>query len=146
MMTASRTPLVAAGVAVGVALVVAGYWYGRARTPNVESALDGTVALRIVRHDAQGIPGKPVVVKEPPRVHAIVAALGVDSQPPAPCPADYASAELGIHLSGHDVYARRDVYVWDLQLEPSVLVVTSGGCKRGPPADGAALRKLLIFP
>src|SRR5689334_14751957 len=120
----SRTPLVAAGAAVAIALTVAGVWCGR-RAPVSESALEATISVRIVKHDSNGIPGKPEIVRDPPRVRAIVTALGVEAHPPAACPPDYATAEVGLHLAGRDVYAKRDVYLWSLAGEPSVVTVTA---------------------
>jgi len=139
-------PLLAAAIAVGAALVVAGAWCARPRSAPVETALEATVAVRISRHDAFGVPSAPSSLREPARVRALVEALGVDAQPSAPCPPDYASAEVGLLLSGRDVYARRNVYVWDLSADggaPRVLVVSSSGCRGGPPADAAALRRAL---
>jgi hypothetical protein len=72
--------------------------------------------------------------------------LGVDVYAPVPCPPDYASAEVGLVLSGRDVYARRNVYVWDLAGRsgtPNVLVTSSSGCRGGPPPDAVRLRELL---
>jgi hypothetical protein len=135
-----------AGIAVAVALVVAGVWCGRLRPPVAESATEATVAIRITRHDANGVPGKPSFVRTPERVRGIVKALGVDMHPARTCPADYASAELGLLLSGRDVYARRNVYVWGLFAEdgvPDVVVVTSSGCRGGAPTDSATLRREL---
>jgi hypothetical protein len=89
------------------------------------------------------MPAKPILVRELVRVRAIVDALAVDAHPTATCPPDYASAELGIVLSGRDVYARRNVYVWDLFADagtPQVVVVNSTGCRAGPPPDAGALR------
>ena len=143
-------PSVAAGLGVGAALVIAALWWRRPRTPVVEPAVDATVAVRISRHDALGMPSKPVMIREPSKVRAIVEALDVDAHPTVTCPPDYASAELGITLTGRDVYARRNVYVWSLSSIPSadggaptVLVVSSSGCRGGPPADSAALRDLI---
>ena len=101
------------------------------------------------------MPSKPVFVREPARVRRIVEALGVDGQPSVVCPPDYASAELGLLLSGRDVYARRNIYVWGLFVDavepdaadgarpPNVVVVSSSGCRGGPPGDTVALRREL---
>ncbi|MBX3222615.1 MAG: hypothetical protein KF795_19000 [Labilithrix sp.] len=166
-MVRRSSPMLAAGLAVGAALVVAAIWWRRPRTPVVETALEATVAVRISRHDALGMSSPPMSVREPSRVRAIVEALGVDAQPAVACPPDYASAELGLLLSGRDVYARRNVYVWDLSAGaagvadgsvadgdvavrgarrggvPAVVVVSSSGCRGGPPADAVRLRALL---
>jgi hypothetical protein len=136
----------AAGIGVGAALVVAGLWWRRPPAPVAEAAVDSTVAVRISRHDPFGIPGPPLPVREKGKVRALVEALAVDVHPGVPCPPDYATAELGIVLSGRDVYARRNVYVWGLSGDggPSrVLVVSSSGCRGGPPADATALRELI---
>jgi hypothetical protein len=131
---------------VALALLVAGVWYARPRSSALPTALDGTVSAAITTHDANGWPSKPRIVRERARVRALVAALGVDQQPPAACPADYATAAFGIVLNGGDVYGRRNVYVWSFEADagaPVVLVVTSSGCRSGPPADAEALRREL---
>ncbi|MDF2694362.1 MAG: hypothetical protein K0S65_2745, partial [Labilithrix sp.] len=140
------SPLVAAGLAVGAALVVAAVWWRRPRTPAVETAVEATVAVRITRHDALGVPSKPVTVRAPAHVRAIVEGLAVDGLLTEVCPPDYASADVGLVLSGRDVYARRNVYVWDLFTDggaPRVLVTSSSGCRGGAPADAQRLRELL---
>lgn len=158
------SPLLAAGIAVGAALVVVAIWWRRPPAIAVERAVDATVAVRISRHDALGMSPPPTSVREPTRVRAIVEALGIDEHPAVPCPADYASAELGLLLSGRDVYARRNVYVWHLAdgasgdggaaaavgasgdggaEAPLVVVVSSSGCRGGRPSDIARLRALL---
>ena len=147
------SPLAFAAIAVGLALLVAAHWWRRAaRSAVAESALDATVAVRISRHDALGIPSKPVSVREPGRVRAIVRALGVDAQPSVTCPPDYASADVGLLLSGRDVYARRNVYVWrlldpaDAGSAPTVLVTSSAGCRGGPSTVSAErLREILLL-
>lgn len=139
-------PSIAAGLGVGFALVVAALWWRRPHTPSVEPSIDATVAVRIARHDALGIPSKPVVVRDAGQVRALVGALDVDAHPPVPCPPDYATADVGIVLTGRDVYARRNVYVWGLAADaggPNVLVVSSAGCRGGAPADARALRDLI---
>ncbi|MBX3215789.1 MAG: hypothetical protein KF850_27370 [Labilithrix sp.] len=158
------SPLIAAGIAVGAALVVVAIWWRRPQANAVERAVDATVAVRISRHDALGMSPPPTSVREPARVRAIVEALGIDEHPAAPCPPDYASAELGLLLTGRDVYARRNVYVWRLTdgaasdggaeapggarahggaEAPLVVVVSSSGCRGGRPSDVARLRALL---
>jgi hypothetical protein len=133
------SPRVAAALAVAVTLVVSALWFRRARTPVVESALEGTVSIRVVRHDAYGAPGKPTLIRDRGHVRAVVEALGVDDHAPAPCPPDYATAELGLVLSGRDVYTKRNVYVWSSSASPRVVVVTTSGCTAGPPRDRARL-------
>jgi len=77
-------------------------------------------------------------------VRSIVAALGIDHHALGECPPDYADAAIGIVLTGADVYARRNVYVFDLDGNaPRVVSVTSAGCREGPPAEAAALRREL---
>lgn len=170
-MARRSSPRIAAGVAVGAALVVVAIWWRRPRTPAVESAVDATVAVRVSRHDALGMSPPPTSVRDRARVRAIVEALGIDAHPVVPCPPDYASAELGLLLSGRDVYARRNVYVWHLfdaspvegaeagaaspgngaeapgdggaRAAPVVVVVSSSGCRGGRPSDAARLRALL---
>lgn len=143
----SLSPRAAGAIAVLAALVVAALWFGRRRTPTLPTALEGTVMITLARHDALGQPSKPERIRDRARVRAIVAALDVDGQPPAACPSDYATAEIGLVLGGADVYSRRNVYLWRV-LEPRgeadppvVLVVTESGCSSGPPADAARLRQ-----
>jgi hypothetical protein len=139
------SPLVSAAVAVGLALLVAAIWYWRSRVPAAENA--AIVSVRIVRRDALGMPTRPVLVRDPVRVRAIVQAIGLDGKTPTTCPPDYASAEFGLLLSGADVYGRRNVYIWSLAAArevPTVLVVSSTGCLGGPPADADALRREVI--
>jgi hypothetical protein len=142
------SPTLVAVIAVLLALLVVGVWCGRARAPVFERAVDATVSLRLTRHDAQGVPGKPIPIQEAQRVRAIVEALGVDAQPATPCPPDYASAEMGILLSGRDVYARRNVYVWGLAADAGgavhIVVVSSSGCRGGEPKDPDGLRRELL--
>ena len=138
-----RTPLTAAGVAVAIALLVACVWCGRNRPPRPESAIEATTAVLVVLHDSNGMPVKRISIRDAARVHELLAALGIDKHLAAPCPADYGSAELGLHLSGRDAYARRDVYVWALHGDPSIVTVTSAGCTRGSPLDAPSLRDAL---
>jgi hypothetical protein len=140
-------PLFAGGFAVAVALVVAASWCGRSRVPVVETAVQSTVSVRITRHDALGMPSRTAAVRERARVRTIVEALGVDAFGPMTCPPDYAAAEFGLVLSGRDVYARRNVYVWDLFADAGsarAVVVSSSGCRGGPTADAAALRREML--
>ena len=108
-------------------------------------AVDTTHAVRIVRRDRSGMPEKQAVVRSPARVRAITEALGVDVHHGGDCPADYADADFGIVLSGSDVYVRRNVYVFGMLGDgvPSVVSVTSAGCRNGPPADLAGRRREL---
>ena len=140
------SPSLAAGIGVSAALVIAGVWWSRPRTPVVEPTVESTVAVRISRHDAFGIPSPPVVLRERTKVRALVEALAVDAQPDVPCPPDYATAELGMVLSGGDVYARRNVYLWGLFGDagsPTVVVVSTSGCRGGPPGDATLVRDLI---
>jgi hypothetical protein len=133
--------------AVGLSLIVAAVWCNRAQKPPVqETAVQSIVAARITKHDALGMPSaEPLAVRDPPHVRALVEALGIDEHPVVPCPPDYASAELGLLLTGRDVYARRNVYVWDLHADASagarVVTVSSAGCRGGPPANASVLRR-----
>ncbi len=134
-------------VAVGLALVVAAIAYERRRQPTETRAVETTHAVRIVRRDRMGLPDKKGLVRDPAHVRSLTEALGVDHHPIADCPPDYAEAELGIVLSGNDVYARRNVYVFgllgDAGAAPSVVSVTSAGCRAGPPSDVATLQREL---
>jgi hypothetical protein len=110
--------------------------------------VDTTHAVRIVRRDRVGLPEKQGVVRQPARVRAITEALGVDVHAGGECPPDYANADIGIVLAGNDVYARRNVYVFGLLGDagdgaPSVVSVTSAGCRVGPPADRMILEREL---
>ncbi len=130
---------------VGVAVVIAAIAYARRTAPVETRAVETTHAVRIVRRDQAGLPEKKGVVRDPAHVRALTEALGVDDHAAAECPADYAEAELGIVLSGSDVYARRNVYVFGLLGDastsgsPRVVSVTSAGCRAGAPADLARL-------
>ena len=138
-----RSALSSGAIGAGAAVLVAALWFARQRPAEIRPALESTVMVTVTRHDSFGIPGRPVTVRERDRVRAIVAALGIDEQPDLRCPPDYASAEVGIVLGGADVYARRNVYVWALEHDPRVVVVSSSGCRGGPPADATALRREL---
>ena len=109
--------------------------------------MDTARAARIVRRDRVGLPEKNGVVRDAAHVRSLAEALGIDRHGGAECPPDYADADVGIVLSGSDVYARRNVYVFgllgDAGSEPSIVSVTSAGCRRGPPADLATLRREL---
>jgi hypothetical protein len=125
-------------------LVVAAAWFRRSLggPPATPSTLEATVALVITPHDAFGVPARPIRVKDRGAVRAVLEALGVDGQPAIRCPPDYATAEVGILLTGSDVYAKKNVYVWGLSSRaPSMVVVSSTGCRGGPPADPGALAR-----
>lgn len=142
----------AAVVAVIVALGVAAIAISRRSRPVETRAVETTRAIRLVRRDRMGLPEKKGIVRDPARVRAMTEALGVDGHPSGTCPLDYAEADIGIILSGNDVYAKRNVYVFGL-LEPSeagapssavsVVSVTSAGCRVGPPGDARALEREL---
>lgn len=143
-------PLYAGGLAVAIALVVAASWCGLPRMPDGEAA-PAIVAVRITRHDALGMPSRTASVRDAARVRTIVSALGLDALAPMTCPLDYSAAELGFALSGRDVYARRNVYVWDLFPPPEhggsarSVVVSSSGCRGGPVLDVATLRREVLM-
>ena len=133
-------------VGVVAASVVAGVAIARRNRPVEARAVETTTAIRVVRRDALGLPEKKAVVREPAHVRALTAALGIDAHREGPCPPDYADADIGLVLSGSDVYARRNAYVFGLlgdAGEPSVVSVTSAGCRVGPPADADGLRREL---
>ena len=146
----------AAIVGIAAALIVGGLAISRrAKTTEVAPATETTHAVRIVRRDRVGLPEKQGMIRAPAHVRSITEALGVDTHPLGECPPDYAAADFGIVLSGSNVYVRRNVYVFGLggagdsddggsqQREPSVVSVTSAGCRVGPPADLARLRSEL---
>jgi len=130
-----------------VALVIAAIAYERRRQPTETRAVETTRAVRIVRRDQMGLPEKKGLVRDRVHVRSLTEALGVDLHPVVECPPDYAEAELGIVLSGDDVYARRNVYVFGLLGDaggtPRVVSVTSAGCRSGAPADLPTLRSEL---
>ncbi len=137
----------AAAAAVGIALVVAAASVLQ-RPARQASVLDATRVVRIVWHDPLGLVAKQRVVRAPERVRALVSALGIDGHPSVACPADYSDAEISIVLAGDEVYARRSVHIWSFERDagdaaPTVLSVYSAGCRRGPAADPAALRREL---
>lgn len=163
-------PKLAAGIGVGLAIAIGVVAIGKWRTVRApKDASESTIAVRITKRDATGLPSKKSVIREPARVRAIVEALGVDGHPIGKCPPDYAEAPLGIVLSGADVYSRRNVYVFgggpvnslspvkvdaddsganslspvkvDAGVGMSVVTVTSAGCRVGAPADPAALAR-----
>lgn len=126
--------------------LIAGLALARRHPPAVEAAVETTTTLRIVRRNAMALPEKKGVVREPAHVRALTEALGTDVHREGACPEDYAEADIGIVLSGNDVYAKRNAYVFGLFADagdPSVVSVTSAGCRVGPPADLAVLRREL---
>jgi hypothetical protein len=136
----------AAIVGVVAAVGVAGIAIAKRNRPVEIRAVETTTAIRIVRRDGMGLPEKKATVRERAHVRALTEALGIDVHREGPCPPDYADADIGIILSGNDVYAKRNVYVFSLlgdAGEPSVVSVTSAGCRVGPPADIASLRREL---
>jgi hypothetical protein len=136
----------AAVVGVALALVVAGIAIEKRKRPVEVRAVETTTAIRIVRRDAMGLPEKKGTVRDPAHVRTLTEALGIDIHPGAPCPPDYADADIGIVLSGNDIYAKRNVYVFGLlgdAAAPSVVSVTSAGCRAGPPADVASVKREL---
>ena len=137
------SPRRAGALAVAGALVASAAWFARLRAPQVETITDATVAVHIRRHDAFGVPSSPIIVRDRTRLRALLASLALDTQPALPCPPDYATAEVGLLLTGRDVYARRNAYVWDLTSAPHVIVVDSTGCRGGAVPDPAALRDTL---
>ena len=138
----------AALVGVGVALAVGAFALARRRPTNeLAPAVESTLAVRIVRRDRMGLPEKKGTIRDAGHVRIITSALGVDLHPAAACPPDYAEADFGIVLSGTNVYVKRNVYVFGLLGDggepPSVVSVTSAGCRAGPPADLVGLRREL---
>ena len=137
----------AATVGVALAVIVSAVAVVRRHTSGEARVVDTTKAARIVRRDRVGLPEKKGLIRELAHVRSLTEALGVDQLGAAECPPDYADADIGIVLSGSDVYARRNVYVFgllgDAGLGPRVLSVTSAGCLMGPPADLPALRREL---
>ena len=135
---------------VALAVVVSALAFARRHAPGEARVVETTRAARIVRRDGVGLPEKKGVIRDPARVRALTEALGIDRLPAAACPPDYADADVGIVLSGNDVYARRNVYVFGLPGlgdaaggETRVVSVTSAGCLVGAPADLSALRREL---
>ena len=118
-------------------------WFVRRPAPRIETVTEATFALQLTRHDSFGAPSKPVPIRDRARVQRILTGLGVDALSSSPCPPDYATADLGLLLTGRDVYARRNAYVWDLNTTPRVVLVDETGCKAGTVADPNALRSEL---
>lgn len=139
----------AAALGVGVAVAVSAIAFTRRHAPGEARVVDTTTAARLVRRDRIGLPERKGTVRDPRRVRSLTEALGIDAHSAPPdCPADYADADIGIVLSGNDVYARRNVYVFGLLFDAggntSIVSVTSAGCRQGPPADLTALRRELV--
>ncbi|MDB4935858.1 MAG: hypothetical protein JWP87_2830 [Labilithrix sp.] len=136
----------AAVIGVAAAVAVAAVAVARRHAPADTRAVATTTAIRLVRRDRVGLPEKKGLVRDPAHVRTLTEALGVDVHPAGECPPDYADADIGIVLSGNDVYARRNVYLFGLLGDggaPSVVSATSAGCRLGPPADLASLRREL---
>lgn len=136
----------AAIVGIVAALVVASMAVAKRNRPIEVRAVATTTAIRIVRRDGMGLPDRKSTVRDPAHVRSLTEALGVDVHPEGPCPPDYAAADIGIVLSGNDVYVRQNVYVFALfgdAGESSVVSATSAGCRVGPPADVASLKREL---
>lgn len=126
--------------------LIAGLAIARRNRPVLEPAVETTTAIRIVRRNAMALPEKKATIRDRAQARSLTEALGVDAHHEGPCPEDYADADIGIVLSGNDVYVRQNVYVFGLFAdagEPTVVSVTSAGCRVGPPADLAALRRAL---
>ncbi len=138
----------AATLGVGLAVAVSAIAFARRHGPGEARVVETTTAARVVRRDRVGLPEKKGTVRDPRRVRSLTEALGIDQHGGAECPPDYADADVGIVLSGSDVYARRNVYVFGLLGDAgggmSIVSVTSAGCRRGPPADRATLRSELV--
>jgi hypothetical protein len=137
----------AATLGVGLAVAVAAFAFTRRHGPGEARVVDTTTAARLVRRDRIGLPEKKGTIREPRHLRSLTEALGIDQHGSSDCPADYAEADVGIVLSGSDVYARRNVYVFgllgDAGNDTKVVSVTSAGCLVGPPADLATLRREL---
>ena len=126
--------------------LIAGLAIARRDRPVVQPAVETTTAIRIVRRNAMALPEKKATIRDRDQARALTEALGVDAHREGTCPEDYADADIGIVLSGNDVYVRRNVYVFGLfadAAEPSVVSVTSAGCRVGAPADLEGLRRAL---
>ncbi len=126
--------------------LVAGLAIARRNRPVEARAVETTTAIRIVRRNSMALPEKKATIRDRAQARALTEALGIDAHREGACPEDYADADIGIVLSGNDVYVRRNVYVFGLfgdAGEPSVVSVTSAGCRVGPPADLAGLRRAL---
>lgn len=137
-------PRRAGAIAVGCALMVVATWFARRQAPRAESVADATVTIQVTRHDAFGAPSKPTIIRDRAKVRAIVEGLGADGLPAAVCPPDYAAADVGLLLTGRDVYARRNAYLWDAKsVAPRVVVVDETGCRAGVVTDAEQLRMLL---
>lgn len=145
-MRARRSSLLAGVAGVVLALALALVWWGRHSGPvTKEPTIDAITQIRITRHDSVGAPlGRPVAVRDPRAVRSLIELLSVDELPEMPCPPDYGAAELGLLLTGGDVYVRRNVYLFALSADggaPLIVVVSSAGCRGGPPRDVVALRR-----
>lgn len=139
-------PQRAGAVAVSCALLVAVAWFARRQAPRVEKVSDATLAIQVTRHDAFGVPSKPTPIRDRETVRAILESIGADTLPAAACPPDYATADLGLLLTGRDVYARRNAYLWETKSDaPRVVLVDETGCRAGVVPDAERLRAVLRF-
>jgi hypothetical protein len=131
-------------VAVASALIVVGVWFARRPAPRAESVTEATLAIQVTRHDAFGAPSKPIPIRDRAKVRAILESISVDALRAATCPADYATADVGLLLTGRDVYARRNAYLWDTKsAAPRVVLVDETGCRAGLVPDAERLRASL---
>ncbi len=142
----------AAAIGVSAALAIGALAVAKRRpTAELAPAVESSVAARIVRRDCMGLPERKGVVRERPHVRQLAAALGIDQHPGGVCPLDYSEADFAAVLSGSSVYEKRHVYLFGLLDDvgdhaappPSVVSVTSAGCRVGPPADLERLRREL---
>ena len=135
------SPRRAGAVAVGCALLVAAAWFARRPTPHSESVAEATLAVAVTRHDAFGAPSKPIAIRDRAKVRAIIESLGADALPAAACPPDYAAADVGLLLTGRDVYARRNAYLWEIRSPaPRIVLVDETGCRAGVVHDAVQMR------
>jgi hypothetical protein len=131
-------------LAVASALVLVAVWFARRPAPRAETVTEATLAIQVTRHDAFGAPSKPTPIRDRAKVRAILESINVDSLPAASCPPDYATADIGLLLTGRDVYARRNAYLWDTKTEaPRVVLVDETGCRTGLVPDAERLRTTL---
>lgn len=137
-------PRLAGAVAVGSALVVVAAWFARRQAPRDERVVDATLAIQVTRHDAFGAPSKPTTIRERANVREVVESIGADALPAGRCPPDYATADVGLLLTGRDVYARRNAYLWETKSpSPRVVLVDETGCRVGVVPDAERLRAAL---
>jgi hypothetical protein len=131
-------------VAVAGALIIVGVWFAHRPAPRAEAVSEATLAIQVTRHDAYGAPSKPTPIRDRAKVRAILESINVDALAAASCPPDYATADVGLLLTGRDVYARRNAYLWDTKTDaPRVVLVDETGCRTGLVRDAERLRMLL---